>query len=199
MAVIRDTRWASYRAAINRVPAGPAKDALDALAVSMDWIRGINGGQSPLLLSSSSSGASGSPVDYSATTKGNTAAVETDLFSTSLSAGALSANGEALIVTAAGTIAGTAAVDKRLRFYLGATQLYDSGSMPLTTAQAWIFRATILRVSATSQKAHIDGTYALAYGTAAENLAGALTLRLTGSGTNASDVVGEMWKVWVEA
>lgn len=140
-------------------------------------------------------------LNSSVTQTGNTAATETTLFSCVLPANELS-NEDSIEFSAAGTFAATAATDKRIKVKFGTTTIYDSGTLAITTAEAWVLRGTITRSGASSQKCDVvlntssttlptDTTYA----TSTESLASSVTLTITGQGTNASDVVGERFKV----
>ena len=140
-------------------------------------------------------------LDSSVTQTGNTAATETTLFSITLPANELS-NEDSIAFEAAGTFAATAATDKRIKVKFGTTTIYDSGALAIITAETWVLRGTITRSGSASQKCDVlvatssatlvaKGTYA----TAAESLSSSVTLTVTGYGTNASDVVGERFKV----
>lgn len=137
----------------------------------------------------------------SVTQTGNTAATETDLFSYSLPANELGLS-DSISFEVCGTIAGTVATNKRIKVKFGATTVYDSGNLAITSATKWSLRGTITRSTATVQKC--EATLAtsssvlradVGYTTATETLSSAVSLSVTGNGTNASDVVGERFKV----
>lgn len=141
-------------------------------------------------------------INTSTTTTGNLAATETDLFSHSLTGSTLSANGNTIRFHAAGSFATSLAVDKRLRVKFGATTILDTGVLAVTTLAFWVLEGECVRTGATTQKcyASISTSYAslssyAQYTTAAETLSGAVIVKVTGQGTNANDVVGEMFKV----
>lgn len=148
----------------------------------------------------------GGTIYQSTTQTGNTANTETNLFSRAIEAATLNTNGDSLSFYAAGTVAGTAAVDKQVKVVYGATTIIDTGSLAITAAEDWSLRGNIVRTGAATQKAtvtfSISGsiltTTVTDYTTPAETLANAITLKVTGKGTNASDVVGEFFKVAFE-
>lgn len=144
----------------------------------------------------------GGVLNTGTTQVGNTAGTETDLYSFSVPASTLLTNGNALHLDCGGTFAGTANVDKRIRVKFGATTLYDSGTLAITSASAWKIQADVLRTGAATQKGSVgfqSSSSVLAasagYATAAETLSGAVTIKVTGQGTGASDVVGEWCKL----
>jgi hypothetical protein len=146
--------------------------------------------------------AVGGKLHTGTTQTGNTAGTETDLYSFSVPASTLSTNGNALHLECGGTFAGTANTDKRLRLKFGATTLYDTGALAITSATAWTLMANVLRTGAATQKGSTAFTSSSAvlpagagYSTAAETLSGAVTIKITGQGTGASDVVGEWCKL----
>lgn len=139
---------------------------------------------------------------YSNTTQtGNTAATETDAFSHTVVGSTLTTNRDGLEFFAAGTISSTASVDKRIKVKFGATTIFDSGNLAVTTAVSWSLRGTVIRTGAGTQKATVDfvvGDPAVnpmtSYTTPTETLSGNVTMKLTIQGTNASDVVAELYK-----
>jgi hypothetical protein len=143
----------------------------------------------------------GGPISFSSTPVGNAAATETDAFLHNLTAGLLAANGDAWEFEAAGTFAATVSVDKRIRVYFGATIVFDSGNLAITSAETWRLTGTVVRTAAAAEKVAIslitsDGTIQAigAYSTAAENTAVAQPVKLTINGTNANDVIAEFFR-----
>lgn len=144
----------------------------------------------------------GGTLNTSTTQTGNTASTETDLYSFSVPASTLLTNGNALHLECGGTFAGSANTDKRLRVKYGATTLYDSGALAITSAASWTLLANVLRTGAATQKGSAAFnssssvlTASAGYSAAAETLSGAVTIKITGQGTGASDVVGEWCKL----
>lgn len=144
----------------------------------------------------------GGGVNQSTTQTGNTAATETDLFTYTTPANSLATNGDSYQFEAAGTFANTANVDKRIKVKYGSTTILDTGALAIVTAQSWNVRGTVVRTGATTQKATVtittsDGALVstTSFSSPAETLSGTVILKLTGQGTGASDVVGEMWRV----
>lgn len=131
----------------------------------------------------------------------NSGSTETDLFSYTLPAGTLSTNGETVEGIVAGTFAATAN-NKTLRVKLGATTVFTSGSLAITSATDWSLSYVLIRVSDTSQK--FIGTLSLSnsttqsftdYSTAAETLSVSNIINVTGQGTASSDITAEFTKI----
>lgn len=141
----------------------------------------------------------------SATQLGNTALTETDLFTTSIAAGTGTIDGCSLDFVSSGTFATSLSTDKRIRCYWATVLIFDSGNLNITVTSDWTLYANIMRVDATNFKATVTLNTSSAslsayadYSTGASTWANANTLKITGQGTNASDVVGEFWKVGYE-
>ncbi len=137
----------------------------------------------------------------STTQTGNTAATETTLFSYALPGNELGLD-DSVEFQATGTFAATSSTNKRIRVKFGATTFYDSGNLSITTANKWSLRGSVTRTGATSQKCEVTLCTSsstlradVGYSTAAETLSSSVNLLVTGSGTNANDVVGERFKV----
>lgn len=135
------------------------------------------------------------------TTTGNTAATETDAFSHSIAASTLAANGDAIEFSSAGTFATSISTDKRVKVKFGATTIFDSGALAITTSASWSIKGQCIRTGAATQKCFVMFTNSsstlsgdASYSTAAETLSGAVTMKLTVQGTLGNDVVGEMYK-----
>jgi hypothetical protein len=152
-------------------------------------------------------GALGGRLASSTTQTGNTAATETDLFTTSILSSTLATNADGLEFSCAGTFAVSASVDKRVRVKFGATTMFDTGALAATAGADWHLHGTIIRTGAATQKAVVSftssfGTFMASakYTTPAETLSGAVTFKVTGEATLASDVVGELFIVdWTSA
>jgi hypothetical protein len=145
--------------------------------------------------------AAAAPLFFSSATVGNLAATETDAYLHALAGGTLAADGDAIEFEASGTFTASASVDKRIRVYLGATIVFDSGMLAIITAESWHLRGSIVRTGAAAEKVAAtlttsDGTIqAIAgYSTAAENLAVGQGIKLTLNGTLANDVVAELYR-----
>lgn len=144
-------------------------------------------------------GAMGGSVFFVTTSTANAAATETTFYTQSLTTGTLSGTGDCITYQYTGTFAGTISTDKRVRVKLGGTTICDSGNLAVTSASEWTLRGSICRISQSSQKNECSlntsfaslGAYA-DYSTSTENLGSTLNLVLTGAGTNASDVTGEI-------
>lgn len=143
-------------------------------------------------------------LNANVTTTGNTAATETTLFSYTVPGGTLASVGDCLEFMASGSISGTGNTDKRVRVKFGATTILDTTGCGGGFAFDWTLRGTAMCTGATSQKCeavfgyNTNGdvpTQTQNYIVAAETLANAIVLKVTGQGTSANDVVGEFWKV----
>lgn len=145
---------------------------------------------------------SAADIASDSTQVGNTAATETTLFSYAVPAGILSSNGNAVEFYSSGTFATSATVDKRLRVKFGATTILDTGALAITTSASWSVRGSCIRTGAATQKcsttiATSDAALesSASYVATSETLSGAVTLAVTGEGTDASDVVHQFTKV----
>lgn len=142
----------------------------------------------------------GSNIQASTTGVGNTNDTSEDvLYTYSLAASALSATGEGLSITAAGTLANNAH-NKTVKLYFGA-QVYSLGTVATANA-VWIARMTVFKTASNVQlilaEGEIDGTpISPSLLTGAETDSAAITIKVTGqTGTAAaSDVVAKMMTV----
>jgi len=144
----------------------------------------------------------GGSYGYSTTQVGNTAGTLTTLASTIIQPNSLSFNGDSLHYECAGTFAATASTDKQVRVDLASTVLFDTGALAITTANDWSLTGRCIRTGSASQKCitrfHSSSTVlnsTVDYVAGTVNLAASQTLACKGKGTNANDVVGEMWYV----
>jgi hypothetical protein len=145
-------------------------------------------------------------IKQDTTQTGNTAITETDLFTYSVPAAALNTNGESVEFEYAGTFANSINT-KQVKVKFGATTIFDSGALAITGAGNWVIYGRVIRTGAATQKCYVSmtttgatlGAYS-GYATAAETLSGAVTLKITGTATGASDIVAEVESVdWREA
>lgn len=141
----------------------------------------------------------GGSLHTNTTAVGNVGIGEDDLMTYPVPASTLAVNGGSIRGRASGTIANSINA-KRLRFKFGATTILDTGAagFPVSQAIQWVMDFEIIRVSATTQKctANLSTNNAslasyVGYSTAAETLANAITLKLTGEGVTDNDVVEE--------
>jgi hypothetical protein len=138
----------------------------------------------------------------------NSGSSETDLFSATIPAYTLNANGQSLEFVGAGIVVNSAN-NKRIRVYLGSTTLYDSGNFGAAAGANIDFRISgvITRVTATAQNSFVEfrsssttiGPAATVdYVTGSETLTNDLTLRVTGLGGASSEVFLGFLKVKFE-
>jgi hypothetical protein len=144
-------------------------------------------------------------IAFDSASTGNTAATETDIRTTTLVANALGTNGDGVHFTAAGSFANTVSTNKRLIVYFGGTAIFDSGSLAITSSNTWRLSSDCWRDSSTSVKcttiassSATGALTALSVYTAVTSLTLSNTqvYKITGNGTNASDVTAEVWEVY---
>jgi hypothetical protein len=130
----------------------------------------------------------------SVATVGSVNAVETDLWSFNIPANMLSRNGDSLEVFCGGTYAANGN-GKRLKFIFGSATVYNSGSIAFNNAQ-WGIHATLVRTAGSVQVTNVrfGSNSALNFSEtsqldAAENTAGAIVIRVTGTGVATNDIV----------
>lgn len=131
----------------------------------------------------------------------NVSTGETLLNRYAMPANSLNENGQSVEIASAGIFAATGG-NKRLRVYLGASVIFDTGLLPITTLSSWAFTTRIYRVNATSQKiitifqaSNTTPTNLTAYQTAAENLATGLNLDLTGQAGATGDISSDIYQI----
>lgn len=143
----------------------------------------------------------GGVIHTNTTSAGNVGTGDDTIFTYAVPANTLNTNKDALVATAAGTFA-TSVNSKRLRVKFGATTIFDSGALAITTTADWVLEIEIIRTGAATQKCNVRlntssgslSAYA-DYSTAAETLSGAVNLVISGEATDDNDIVGEMFKV----
>lgn len=130
------------------------------------------------------------------TTQAGTTAVTTeeDLWTYSLPANTLSANGKAVRITAFGTTAANAN-NKTIKLYFGSTVVATSGTSGYNGI-AWTLTVPVIRTGAATQLgmggvAVVGGSLGNSWSAPAETLSGAITIKVTGqNGTaSANDIV----------
>jgi hypothetical protein len=143
------------------------------------------------------SGATASGVLHVSTAQSQTGADtnETDLWSYSLPAGTLNANGKVLRITVMG-ITGATANNKTVKLYFGSSSLTFFGPTAFNNIP-WICQMTVVRTGASAQIAYrMFSAQAATYGsvgtaiTPAENTANAITIKCTG--TNGTAAAGDV-------
>lgn len=149
-----------------------------------------------------SSSTMGGSLYQNTTSTSNAAAAETTFYMNTITANTLGTNGDSLSFDAAGSFAGTVAVDKRIRIRFGGTALFDTGNLAVTSASSWVLSGTCIRIGSTDCKCMVMLNTSFAslaayanYTTVTKTLSSNNTLSITGSGTNAADVSGEMYKI----
>lgn len=146
----------------------------------------------------------GGNLNVNLTQTGNTAATETTLFLSSLSGGTLNLSGNRIIFSSAGTFANSVTTDKQIRVhYPSGNIIFDTGALAITSSNSWVLNGDIVRQSSSGVKSWVTlNTSSATLSSYAQftNVGSMVTLNtgstivvITGNGTNASDVVGEMF------
>lgn len=120
---------------------------------------------------------------------GNTGTGEDDLYSDTIAAGQLSANGQKLEAHYGGVFVSSGTATRQIKVYFGGTAIFDSGALTLSLSSAWTIDVQIIRVSASVVRYRVNMTTqgaALAAYTSAGELTG-----LTLSNTNVLKITGE--------
>lgn len=131
------------------------------------------------------------------TSNANATTAESDLTSYSLPAGRLASSGAGIRVKAwgTGTTVSTAAT-RRLRMYFGATVVADTGAQ--NVPPTWVLEATILRTQAAGVQVAMSnvlvstggsGSVLYQHSNPTENLAAAVTVKVTGLCTASSNIL----------
>ena len=140
-------------------------------------------------------------------TAGNSGTSETDLYTDTIAASQLGANGDKLEAEYAGSFVSSATATRQIKLYFGGTAIFDTGTLTLSLSSAWTMYVMLIRVSATTVRYMISLTTegaALAAYTAAGELAGLdLTatniLKITGQaggvGAASNDIVSLLGSV----
>lgn len=120
---------------------------------------------------------------------GNSGTSETDLYSDTIAAGQLGANGAKLDAEYGGVFVSSATATRQIKLYFGGTAIFDTGALTLSLSSAWTMYVSIIRVSSSVIRYMVSMTTegaALAAYTAVGELTG-----LTLSGTNILKITGQ--------
>jgi hypothetical protein len=120
---------------------------------------------------------------------GNVGTGEDDLYSDTIAASQLSANGQKLSAEYGGAFVSSGTATRQVKIYFGGTAIFDTGALTLSLSAAWTAYVSIIRVSSTVIRYMISLTTegaALAAYTAVGELTG-----LTLSNTNILKITGE--------
>jgi len=80
---------------------------------------------------------------------GNTTTTETDLYSDTIPASTLDANGVKLSAEYGGTFVSSATATRQVKVYFAGTVIFDSGALTVSAAASWNLDVLIVRVSST--------------------------------------------------
>lgn len=120
---------------------------------------------------------------------GNSGTSETDLYSDTLAAGQLAADGDKIDAEYGGTFVSSATATRQVRLKFAGNTIFDSGALTLSLSSAWTMYVNVIRVSATVIRYMISFTTegaALSAYTSVGELTG-----LTLSGTNILKTTGQ--------
>lgn len=138
---------------------------------------------------------------------GNGTTVETDLYSDTITAGQLAANGDKLQAQYGGVFVSSATATREIKIYFAGTQIFDTGALTLSLSSAWTAFVTVIRVSATVVRYMVsfttEGAALAAYTAVGEltglTLSGTAVLKITGQaagvGAASNDVVAKLGSV----
>lgn len=119
----------------------------------------------------------------------NSTTTETDLYSDTIPASALNANGQKIIAEYGGVFVSSGTATREIKIYFGGTAIFDTGALTLSLSSAWTAYTTLIRVSATVIRYMVSFTTegaALSAYTAVGELTG-----LTLSNTNVLKITGQ--------
>lgn len=138
---------------------------------------------------------------------GNTTTAETDLYSDTIAAGQLGANGAKLTASYGGTFVSSGTATREVKIYFGGSVIFDSGTLTVSLSAAWAVSLTVIRVSATvvryTASFTTEGAALSAYTSVGEvtglTLSGTNILKITGQaggvGAATNDIVAVMGNV----
>lgn len=148
-------------------------------------------------------GNTGPLFDHYATV-GNVTTGETDLYSDSVAAGTLAANGDKLEIGYGGAFVSSGTATREIKIYFGGTVIFDTGTLTLSLSSAWTAYVEIIRVSASVVRYMVsmttEGAALAAYTAVGEvtglTLANANTLKITGQaagvGAATNDITAQL-------
>lgn len=134
---------------------------------------------------------------------GNATTVETDLYSDSIAANTLDANGCKVLGQYGGIFVNSTST-KQLKVYLGTTTIFDTGALTISAASDFVLNVTIVRdgtgsvrtITAASLTGASTGSYANYVLVGGLSFSGANTLKITGTaagvGAATNDIVAKM-------
>lgn len=138
-------------------------------------------------------------LDANTSGASNTATVETDLFTYTITGGTIDTDEQLIHVRTSGTMSSGTATNKRIRFYFAGVQVLDTGSLT-DTGDSWTIDVWIIRVSnnsATVSVTFIDpvNITKTSVTTQAPNFSNNIIVKVTGQGDANGDVSGTEWIV----
>lgn len=138
---------------------------------------------------------------------GNTTTTETDIFTYTIAAAKLAANGDQVETMWSGIFVSSGTATRQLRAYFGGTLILDTGALTVSLAASWVIFCTVMRVSATVIRYAVsmttEGAALAAYTAVGEvtglTLANTNVIKITGTaagvGAATNDIVGKVGSV----
>jgi len=141
-----------------------------------------------------------SKVPFTVAQVSSAAGTPTTLAQFTLKAGALAANGQWADIEIVGSFGSVASADKQITITLGSTAVFSTGPLTGYEGLTWRVVGRLVRIAVGLQRVFLElqatGMAPIVMGVAsAENLASSITLTVSGSGTNASDVVVDGYRI----
>ena len=143
-----------------------------------------------------------SVIDIKLNTTSSLAATETELFSSTFTAGTFFKSGDCISFITSGSFGSGVSVDKRIRAYFGSATIYDTGDLNVAS-QDWRLIGEVCRTGTSSQKSDAI-IFTNSFGgvpdftSPSQSMSANVLFRVTGSGTNAGDSVGEKIQIKYE-
>lgn len=138
---------------------------------------------------------------------GNTTTTETDIFTYTVAANKLFANGDQVEAMWSGIFVSSGTATRQLRAYFGGTLILDTGALTVSLAASWVVFCNVMRVSATVIRYAVsmttEGAALAAYTAVGEvtglTLANTNIIKITGTaagvGAATNDIVGKVGSV----
>ena len=141
-------------------------------------------------------------LDTSTTEVGTVGTGEDTLFSYTLPAGTLAADGNSIRGRMSGIVGNNANV-KSIKLKFGGTTFLTRGTTTPTIGQGWTIDWEVIRTGAAAQKCNAtfsgsDGTASAYYSVAGETLSGTVAIVLTGEATDNDDIIKHTSKIVFE-
>lgn len=177
-------------------PTGPIPSTSSIIYSNQEELYGANANNTQFQLGGTLS------IDYN--TASNTAATETYLTTTTISANTLGFNNESIHFDTAGTYASNADTNKRVKLYFAGTSILDTGGITVVGANSWSAHGDCARITGTSVKCSVDflsSATAIPDTSSYTQISGlslattSYALAISGNSTTGGTVTKQMWNV----